>query len=182
MTENNREMKSDAGITRRNVLNATAIGLGTIGVAGVACASVLDHRQQGSDSIPTKLRTSLHQEVAIHASPQRIYDALLSSKQFAAISGVPAEISAKDGGALSMFDKQITGRNIELVPGIRIVQAWRPGSWGPGVYSIVKFEFKANGDKTTVILDHSGFPEGDYESLGGGWDSHYWKPLQAYFP
>ncbi len=51
-------------------------------------------------------------------------------------------------------------------------------SW---VYSVVKFELKKTGSETTVILDHTGFPEGDAESLGGGWRDHYWEPLKKYF-
>ena len=46
------------------------------------------------------------------------------------------------GGAFTTFGKLIEGRNIELVPNQRIVQAWRPASWEPGLYSIVRFELK----------------------------------------
>src|ERR1700689_4205765 len=41
-------------------------------------------------------RTSIHQEVDFKASPQRIYDALLDSKQFAAFTGRGAEIDPKE--------------------------------------------------------------------------------------
>src|ERR1700761_9325145 len=58
-------------------------------------------------SIPStaanKDRTSLHQEIDYKVAPQRVYDVLLSSKDFAAFSGLPAEIDPKVGGAFSMF-------------------------------------------------------------------------------
>src|ERR1700693_802791 len=67
-------------------------------------------------------RTSLHQEVDFKASPQRIYEALLDAKQFAAMTGMSAEIDPKAGGAFSTFGGLIVGRNIELTPNQRIVQ------------------------------------------------------------
>ncbi|MBA3452628.1 MAG: SRPBCC domain-containing protein [Deltaproteobacteria bacterium] len=63
-----------------------------------------------------------------------------------------------DGGAFTLFGGGIHGRQIELVPGIRVVQAWRPKMWEPGVCSLVRFTLVAEGTGTKVILDHSGFP------------------------
>jgi activator of HSP90 ATPase len=60
------------------------------------------------------------------------------------------------------------------------VQAWRPASWGPGVYSIVKFELKPQGSGTIVVLDHTGFPEGKYDDLYDGWPERYWEPLKKF--
>src|SRR5271169_6913375 len=57
-----------------------------------------------------RLRTSLHQEVDFKASPQRIYEALLDSKQFAACTGMSAEIDPKAGGAFTTFGGLIVGR------------------------------------------------------------------------
>jgi activator of HSP90 ATPase len=126
------------------------------------------------------LLTYLHQEIPIKASPQRIYEVLLDSKQFAAFTGLGADIDPKAGGAFSMFGGLIVGRNVELVPDQRIVQAWRPANWDPGVYSMVKFELKAHGSGATVVLDHTGFPEGDFAHLDPGWYERYWEPLKKY--
>jgi activator of HSP90 ATPase len=113
-------------------------------------------------------------------TPPRIYEALLNSRQFTAITGEPAKIDAAPGGAFSMFGGKIVGRNIELLPTLRIVQAWRPESWEPGVYSIVRFELRNHGPQTRVLLDHTGFPEGTYDSLYAGWKTRYWDPLARY--
>jgi activator of HSP90 ATPase len=80
-------------------------------------------------------------DVELHRSSLRIYEAILDSKQFAACSGMPGEIDRKVGGAFSMFGGMIVGRNIELIPHQRIVQAWRPRIGSRGMYSIVRFEF-----------------------------------------
>jgi activator of HSP90 ATPase len=127
------------------------------------------------------MSNSIRQEVIIAASPERIYDTLLDAKHFSAFTGgAPAEIDGKPGGAFSCFGGMITGRNIELMPAQRIVQAWRVGNWPAGVYSIVRFELEAHGSGTKLTLDHAAFPEENAEHLESGWPKMYWEPLKKY--
>ena len=173
---------SQRSLTRRQLVNGAAIAIG-----GILASSTLlaETPQQPSPEKPgssaTSMRTSLHDEIVLKTSPQRIYELLLSSKQFAALTGAPAEIDPRAGGAFTTFGKLIEGRSIELIPNQRIVQAWRPASWEPGVYSIVRFELRPHGSQTIVILDHTGFPEGDFLHLEWGWKAHYWEPLKKSF-
>lgn len=125
---------------------------------------------------------SIHQEVVIPASPDRVFAALTSGAQFTEVTGGrPAEIAADDGGAFSLFGGAIYGRNVELVPGARVVQAWRVKMWEPGVYSLVRFTLTPAGDGTKVVLDHAGFPDGQQDHLAAGWTANYWEPLTKYF-
>jgi len=135
---------------------------------------------------------SIHQEPVFRASPKRIYDALTDTRQFAkivelsgAMAGTPpgtkaAEISREVGGAFTIFGGHIVGRNVELLPSKRIVQAWRVVDWKPGDYSIAKFELTAQGAETKLIFDHTGFPHGTAEHLASGWEEHYWEPLRKF--
>jgi len=45
----------------------------------------------------------------------------------------------------------------------------------------VKFELKPNGSGSTLVLDHTGFPEGLADHLDSGWHEHYLSALQKYF-
>jgi activator of HSP90 ATPase len=166
---------------RRQLISGIAITVGSL-VAGLKVLGEDQHpaMKELPSTAANQKRTSLHQEAEFHASPQRIYEVLLDSKQFAACTGMPAEIDPKEGGGFSMFGGQIVGRNIELVPHQRIVQAWRPAHWDPGIYSIVRFELKPRGSETLLILDHTGFPEGDFDHLSFGWQSHYLEPLKKF--
>lgn len=140
--------------------------------------------QAKEEPLPTsanKDRIAIHYDLEFKTSPQHFYETLLTSKQFALFSGMPATIDATEGGAFTMFGGLIVGRNIELVPNQRIVQAWRPSHWDAGVYSIVRFEFKAGDANTNLAFDHIGFPAGDYDHLDWGWKGHYWEPLRKYF-
>lgn len=136
--------------------------------------------QEAPSKSENRSRTFLHQEVDFKATPQRIYEVLLDAKQFAACTGMPAQIDPKAGGDFSMFGGLIVGRTIELIPNQRIVQAWRPTHWDPGVYSLVKFELKPHASETIIVLDHTGFPQGDFDSLNSGWKPRYWDPLKKF--
>jgi activator of HSP90 ATPase len=156
----------------------------------------------GCVAVPTRVRAedgishaaeSIHQEPVFQASRKRVYEALTDVRQFDKIvqlsgamqSGMalgkkPTQISRQVGGAFTLFGGHITGRHIELVPGQRIVQAWRVVDWIPGVYSIVKFELAEQGSDTKIIFDHTGFPVGKAQHLAEGWRANYWEPLQKY--
>jgi activator of HSP90 ATPase len=130
---------------------------------------------------------TIHQEVDFKASPERIYNALLDSKQFSqftaqsgGFSDTSAHIDPSEGGAFTLFDGYITGRNVELVQNKRIVQAWHDKEWPQGVYSLVKFVLKPKESGTHLVFDHTGFPEKARPHLAAGWKSHYWDPIKKY--
>ncbi len=124
--------------------------------------------------------STIKQEIIVAASPQRVYDTLLDAKRFGKLTGAPAEIDTKAGGAFSCFGGMITGRTVELSPQQRIVQAWRAGNWPEGVYSIVRFDLAAQGKGTKLTLHHTGFPKGADKHLEGGWHKMYWEPLKKF--
>jgi activator of HSP90 ATPase len=171
------------GPTRRQAIAAVAIALG-----GLALGST--NAWAGTEEGISHTCETIHQEPVFTASCKRVYDALTDAKQFEKViqlSGVmqtmhlpdkPAEISREAGGAFNLFGGYITGRQVELVPDERIVQAWRTGGWGPGIYSIAKFELVEQGSGTKIIFDHPGFPQGEAEVLASGWKAHYWNPLE----
>ena len=114
------------------------------------------------------MSSSIHQEVVFSASPERVYKALTNSEQFGDVTSATAEIGGEAGAWCSCFGGMITGRHVELLPNQRIVQAWRVGDW-MSVYSIVRFELKAQGAETLLIFEHVGFPVEHFEHLESGW-------------
>jgi activator of HSP90 ATPase len=164
-----------------NVLNRRTV---LAGIAALAAAQVTRAQQPSMAEKPSTAAhaslTAIHYDIDFKASPQRLYQAIIDQKQFAAFSGLPAAIDPTPGGAFSMFGGMIVGRTIELVPDQRIVQAWRPTHWDAGLYSIAHFEFKPRGTESTLVFDHTAFPAGEYDSLDSGWQGHYWAPLKKY--
>jgi activator of HSP90 ATPase len=140
----------------------------------------------------THSSAAIHQKVVFAAPVARVYQALTIADEFDKVvqlsgamnSGMkkmlgtaPTEIAAVPGGAFSLFGGYVTGRNLELVPNARIVQAWRAGSWDPGSFSIAKFVLSENGAGTKLVFDHTGFPNDAADHLTQGWHDNYWTPL-----
>jgi uncharacterized protein YndB with AHSA1/START domain len=123
----------------------------------------------------------VHQEVSFSATPANVYRALMSAAEHAKFTGEPAEIDAKVGGAWSAYGGKISGQNIELVDGARIVQTWRAGNWPAGTHSLVKFELSADGKGTKVVLDHDALTDEQVPHIAGGWERMYWEPMRKFF-
>ncbi len=124
---------------------------------------------------------TIKQTIVIKSSSENVYNAIMSAKEFAEVTGAPADIAQDEGGAFSCFGGQVVGRHVELNPSQRIVQAWRVGPWAESVYSIVRFDISQSGDTTTLEFVHTGYPEDAEEDLERGWHKMYWEPLKAYF-
>jgi len=172
-----------SGPSRRQLFTGFAVTLGGLALGSTRVWA------QGEGEI-SHTAEAIHQEPVIKASPKRVYEALTATAQFDKVielSGAmksmqnlgnkPTQISREVGGAFTLFGGYITGRHVELMPGQRIVQAWRAGSWDPGVYSIAKFELVEQVSGTKIVFDHTGFPKGAAEHLASGWKEHYWEPL-----
>jgi activator of HSP90 ATPase len=179
MSTKNDPWSPSHGSTRRQVLAGALLAFGGLASSRIA-GQTPPALAASPPAEPDGLRTTIHQEVDYAVGPKRIYEVLLDSRQFSACTGLPAKISREEGGAFTMFGAMIVGRNVELVPDKRIVQAWRPAYWKTGVYSLVKFELVPKGAGTTVVLDHTGFPRGLYASLSSGWGERYWDPLRKF--
>ena len=172
-------------LTRRGAITAVAMGWGGMALMPIAvCAKSEDDISHTAEAI--------HQENTFKASRKRVYEALTDTEQFdkvIEISGAkksmalgtkPTHISAEAGGAFVIFGGHIIGRQIDLVPTQRIIQAWRVVDWEPGVYSIARFELNEQGDGTRIVFDHTGFPKGLGAHLAEGWRLHYWEPLAKF--
>jgi activator of HSP90 ATPase len=177
-------MSSEAS-TRRQLLIGGALAAGGYSL-GPVMAAVLP----ANDGI-SRTAASIHQEPVFTASPGRVFEALIDPIQFdrviqlsgvmkGAESRVATSICAIEGSAFALFGGYVTGRQVHLRAGELIVQAWRAGSWGPGLYSIARFQLVAQGKGSKIIFDHGGFPDAEAEHLAAGWLANYWKPLEIF--
>jgi uncharacterized protein YndB with AHSA1/START domain len=116
------------------------------------------------------------------ASPETVYDAWLDSRAHSAMTGAPAKMSKTVGADVSAWDGYITGKNIELVRGERIVQSWRTSQFtdaDPDSVITVTLTPLENGARLT--LDHAKVPDGQTSYEKGGWEENYFNPMKDYF-
>jgi activator of HSP90 ATPase len=175
-------------LTRRSFTQTLTISAAAFAMPG----ALLRAAEPQSDLGISHTADSIHQSSLLKATPERVYAALTDAKQFDGVAkrsdamktmllkDNPSVISTDAGGTFALFGGYVTGRQIELVPQTRIVQVWRAGSWKPGEYSLVKFELAAQGAKTMLTLDHTGFPPGTAQHLAEGWRDNYLQPLALY--
>lgn len=118
----------------------------------------------------------------IPASPKEIYDAWLDGRQHAQMTGsAKASASTKVGGKFTAWDGYISGRNLTLVPGRKIVQAWRTSEFNDADEdSQIEVTLKKAARGTRVTLRHSNVPDG-HKGYRSGWGDHYLAPMKAYF-
>src|SRR5262249_59352224 len=93
---------------------------------------------------------TIHQSATFRARPIEVYEMLMDSQKHAALSGEPASISREVGGSFTAWGTHISGFNLALRPGQKIVQAWRALDWWPDHYSIAIFEFTADNGSTKL--------------------------------
>ena len=118
----------------------------------------------------------------IPATPEAIYEAWLDSVGHSEMTGGDAAISDEVGAEFSAWDEYITGRNLELVPGQRIVQSWRTSEFADEhADSVVTMMLEPVEEGTLLTLVHSNVPDEHRSYEEGGWESNYFEPMKVYF-
>jgi activator of HSP90 ATPase len=121
------------------------------------------------------------QSVVLKASPEELFDAFLDSKQHSEFTGAPAKTSPAPGAAFQAWGGQLSGRNLHVVPGKMIVQAWRANHWpaaDPDSILILQFSKAPGGGR--IDLTHVNVPPHDHRGVAQGWTTYYWKPWKAH--
>jgi activator of HSP90 ATPase len=121
------------------------------------------------------------QSVTFKASPGELFEMFTDSKLHSAATGAKASVSAKVGAKWVAFDGMILGKNLAMVPGCMIVQAWRASHWKDSdLDSVLIMNFSKAPGGGKIDLVHVGVPQHDYQGVSKGWPQYYWEPWRAY--
>ena len=124
---------------------------------------------------------SITQQALISAEPAEVYAILADASALSALSGMGGVPGHSAGEEFSAFDGHVTGRQIELVPGERVVQAWRFPQWAPGTFSMVSFTLAAAAGGTRLVIDQHGVPDDWHDHVDTNWPTFYLTPLTTHF-
>jgi len=108
----------------------------------------------------------------------------MDAKKHGKLTGGKAIMSRKVGGAFSPFDDSTYGKNVELVPGKKIVQTWRmkQDNWPEDTMSEITFDFQPVGkNKTKLVFTQRNIPASVADDFKQGWKDYYWKPWKEMF-
>ncbi|MFL5728451.1 MAG: SRPBCC domain-containing protein [Cytophagaceae bacterium] len=115
----------------------------------------------------------------VPATPDEVYLALTTPSTILLWSGEHAEMSTEPGSEFSLWDGSIVGKNLEFVPGKKIVQQWYFGEQEEKSIVTIKLHPDKNG--TSLELIHTNIPDGDYINITEGWDEAYIGALQLFY-
>jgi uncharacterized protein YndB with AHSA1/START domain len=124
---------------------------------------------------------TIKQRVKFKASPESVYECLADSRKHTALTGRKAVISTKVGGPFSTNEEDVTGINVDLVPGRRIVQAWRHRRFPEGIFSMAAVTLKPTPDGgTELVLTHRGVPKDLIPETEQAWREQVWSRIKSY--
>ena len=121
---------------------------------------------------------TIKQTLTFDASPHEIYEMLMDSRKHAQVVGANAKVTKKVGDKFSIYDGEIEGVNLELVPDKKIVQSWRYNDWPEGHFSKATFLFETSKGGTKMTFTQTEVPDDKYEDVAQGWKDYYWEPIK----
>lgn len=80
------------------------------------------------------------------------------------------------GTEFSLWDGDVTGTNVEVVPCEKLVQHWYGGDWKKP--SILTIELLPVKEGTKVLLTHTDVPIEEENAFSEGWDEYYFGPMK----
>lgn len=124
----------------------------------------------------------IKQEIEVKAPAKEVYEAFMDQKKHSKIINSSAKIEREIGGKFELYNGDIIGETLELLPNTKIVQKWRYNyeDWPEDHFSEIILELVEKDKNTCVIkFEHNGIPEKYTDEISKGWYEYYWNPLKA---
>lgn len=115
----------------------------------------------------------------INAEPSDVYAALTNPFTIELWSGYPAVMSAEPGSEFSLWEGDITGKNLEFVQDHKVVQEWYFGEQSER--SIVTISIQPFREDSQVTVEHTNIPDDDFEEIAEGWREFYIGAIIRFF-
>ncbi len=115
----------------------------------------------------------------INAEPSDIYAALTNPYTIELWSGYPALMNTEPGSEFSLWEGDITGKNIEFVENKKVVQEWYFGEQTEK--SIVTINIIAVGENSHVVVEHTNIPDDEFTDIAEGWREYYFGAIKNFF-
>ena len=109
----------------------------------------------------------------IKADAQDVFTALTNPFTIELWSGEKAVMSQEVGTEFSLWDGDITGKNLEVEENEKLVQQWFFGEEDEIEASIVTIKLWKKNSQTSVELLHTNIPDDAYDNIVEGWNDAY---------
>jgi activator of HSP90 ATPase len=115
----------------------------------------------------------------INAEPSDVYSAITNPYTIELWSGYPAQMSTEPGSEFSLWEGDITGKNLEFIQDKKVVQEWYFGDQSEK--SIVTITIFPDRDKSSVNVEHTNIPDEEFTDIAEGWREYYIGAINTFF-
>ena len=115
----------------------------------------------------------------IKGTAEEVYAALVNPFSIALWTGAEASMKEEAGSEFSLFDGDISGKNLEFIQNQKIIQEWYFGEQEEK--SIVTITLRPDRLYTKIELHHTNIPDEAYEDMEHGWNTFYFGILKEFF-
>ena len=115
----------------------------------------------------------------IEAEPEEIYAALTNPFTIELWSGYPAVMSEEPGSEFSLWEGDISGRNIEFIKDRKVVQQWYFGDQTEE--SVVSITIVGRGENSEVTVEQTNIPDDEFKDIAEGWREFYIGAIINFF-
>ena len=115
----------------------------------------------------------------LNAEPADVYSAITNPYTIELWSGYPAEMSTEPGSEFSLWEGDITGKNLEFVQDKKVIQEWYFGDQAEE--SIVTISIFPDKENSSVTVEHTNIPDDEFDDIAEGWREYYIGAIKDFF-
>ena len=116
--------------------------------------------------------------INIKESAEIVFSAITNPVTIELWTGYPAVMEAVEDTEFSLWDGDISGRNLSMVANKQLIQEWYfEDQESPSLVTLILVE---ENSKTRLELTHTNIPDEAYENISTGWKDSYFKPLKKF--
>ena len=115
----------------------------------------------------------------INAEPSDVYSAITNPYTIELWSGYPAIMKEEPGSEFSLWEGDITGKNLEFVKDRKIEQEWY---FGPREEkSVVTITIVPDHEDSVVTVEQTNIPDDEFSDIAEGWREYYMGAIINFF-
>ena len=115
----------------------------------------------------------------IEAEPEEIFLALTNPFTIELWSDSSSKMDAEEGSEFELWDGDVCGKNIKVVPNKELVQEWYFDDLKEPSIATIKLHIHKSG--TNVEVKHINIPEDAFNNINEGWREYYIGAIKRFF-
>ena len=128
------------------------------------------------------VRNILQQIFFDNLSPHTVYSLMTDSQTCSRLTKTKCDIGRGIGTNVSLLDGTLTGKNVDLVTDVKVVQQlqFTIEGWPTGHYSTLTLEISRVAGGTTIVHTQENVPVCNFRQVVDLWDKSFWKKMQRW--